>query len=202
MALVTLIPLLWLLTVTGTAAVQKIWHSDPKIGFLAGANDAQTKRQNLEATLATTPPEQLAAKNKSITQLSRQQFNLRLNAAVTTFFLALVAGIFLIGLYEWILLLARKKLAVLRETEPTWLPDYAIAETKPLHVAGTAALAFALVREISGEANVDRVQQHCVCVTPERFRINVTEQSAACMTRGEAYQQAAEERFNGINRCC
>jgi carbon starvation protein len=204
MALVTLIPLLWLLTVTGTAAVQKIWHSDPKIGFLAGAKDAETRRQNLESTLATTPPEQLAAKNKSITQLSRQQFNLRLNAAVTTFFLALVAGIFLIGLREWILLLARKKLAVLRETDPTWLPDYAIAETKSLHVAGTAALAFALVREISGEANVDRAQQQCACVTPEQFRINVVDktQEPPCITRAEAYQRAAEERYNGINRCC
>ncbi len=116
LALVTLVPLLWLLSVTGTAAVQKVLHSDPKIGFLAGANAAAAK---LEQLRATDP----VANSKAIAPLRKQVFNLRLDAAVTTFFLTLVAGIFLISVREWILLLARKKLAVLRETEPTWLPD-------------------------------------------------------------------------------
>jgi len=179
-ALVTLVPLLWLLAVTGTAAVQKIAHNDPKIGFLAGAKAAASKLEQLRAADA-------AANSKAIAQLAKQSFNLTLDAAVTAFFLVLVAAIFLISLREWILLLARKKLAELRETPPTWLPDYAVAEAKPLHAAGLIALTFALLREISGEAKVDRVHQHCAC---------------AHESREHAYLHAAEERFNGINRCC
>jgi ABC-type nickel/cobalt efflux system permease component RcnA len=113
--------------------------------------------------------------------------NLRLDAAVTAFFLALVAAIFLISLGEWILLLARKKLSVLRETEATWLPDYAVAEARPRHAAGLLALSLALLREISGEARVDRAQQHCACEH---------------QTREHAYLATAEERYHGINRCC
>ena len=58
--------------------------------------------------------------------------------------LVLVSIIVLISVREWILLLARKRLAELRETPPVWLPDYAVAEGKPLRVLGLFALAFAL----------------------------------------------------------
>ena len=44
--------------------------------------------------------------------------------------LLLVVAIFFISVREWVLLLAQKKLATLRETPPTWLPDYALAEAK------------------------------------------------------------------------
>jgi hypothetical protein len=168
-----------LLAVTGTAAVQKIAHSNPSIGFLAGAKAATTKLEQLRATDA-------AANSKAVAQLAKQSFNLKLDAGVTALFLALVVGIFLISLREWVLLFARKKIAVLRETEPTWLPDYALAEARPLHVASIVALGLALLREISGEAKVDRAQQ------------------SQCQhaTREHAYLHAAEERFNGIHRCC
>jgi len=202
-ALVTLIPLLWLLTVTGTASVQKIASSDPRIGFLAGAKAAETKREELRGKLGSIPAEQIPAQTKAIAQLTKQKFNLTLDAFVTAFFLALVAAIFLISLREWILLLARKKLAVLHETEPTWLPDYALAEAKPLHAASVIALGLALLREISGEAKVDRLQQQCACAETSRVRLNVDEgKPAVCMTREQAYVRATEERFSGINRCC
>jgi carbon starvation protein len=185
-ALVTLIPLLWLLAVTGTAAVQKIAHSDPKIGFLAGAKALEDKlSQQTKAMIDGSTEPTLAM--KTVRATIRQMINLRLDAAVTAFFLVLVVAIFFISVWEWILLLARKKLAVLRETEPTWLPDYAIAEARPLHAAGLLALSLALLREISGEAKVDRAQQHCACEHKSREK---------------AYLHTAEERYNGINRCC
>jgi len=186
-ALITLLPLFWLLAVTGTASVQKIFHSSPTIGFLAGAKAAAAKADQLRATDA-------ALNAKAIAQLGKLSFNLTLDAVVTAFFLTLVVSIFLISVREWILLLARKKLAVLHETEPTWLPDYAVAEAKPLHAASLLALGLALLREISGEAKVDRAQQlaaHSTCAHghPES-------------SREAAYLRTTEERYKGINRCC
>ena len=46
-------------------------------------------------------------------------------------FLVLVTAIILLSLREWILLLSRRKPAVLHETEPVWLPDYAVKEAGP-----------------------------------------------------------------------
>ena len=186
-ALITLVPLFWLLAVTGTASVQKMFHSSPTIGFLAGAKLAATKADQLRAA-------DPLANAKAIAQLGKQSFNLTLDAFVTAFFLTLVVSIFLISVREWILLIARKKLAVLHETEPTWLPDYAVAEAKPLHAASLLALGLALLREISGEAKVDRaeqLQEHTACAHGHQYS-----------NREQAYLRTTEERYKGINRCC
>ena len=186
-ALITLVPLFWLLAVTGTASVQKMFHSSPTIGFLAGAKLAATKADQLRAA-------DPVANAKAIAQLGKQSFNLTLDAFVTAFFLTLVVSIFLISVREWILLIARKKLAVLHETEPTWLPDYAVAEAKPLHAASIIALGLALLREISGEAKVDRaeqLQEHTACAHGHQDS-----------NREQAYLRTTEERYKGINRCC
>ena len=56
------------------------------------------------------------------------------------------------------------------------------------------ALAFALVRELSGEAQLERAQQAvglCDCAQPEH--------SAA---QKQLYAQVTEQRFKGVNRCC
>ena len=140
-ALITLVPLLWLLTVTMTAGVEKIFSADPLIGFLSGAQKA----------MGTNPA--LA-------------FNYRLDAVVTGTFLTMVALIFLFSLREWILLLARRKLAALRETPPVWLPEYAVAEGKPLHLFHLLMLGLLMIKELSGEAAMERAHHSdndCAC---------------------------------------
>ncbi len=74
-AWVTLLPLVWLAIVTTTAAWQKITSPDPRIGFLAAANDLAAK---LAAGLL--PPERAAVAPKLI-------FNQQLDAWLTVFFL-------------------------------------------------------------------------------------------------------------------
>jgi carbon starvation protein len=168
-ALITLLPLLWLLTVTMTAGVEKIFSPDALIGFLSGAKKA----------LGTNPV--LA-------------FNYRLDAVVTGVFLLMVALIFLFSLREWALLLARRKPAGLRETTAVWLPEYAVAKGRSLHWFHLSMFALLLIKELSGEAAMDRARR--------------SEQACACdgnfgiARQRRIYLQVAEKRFNGINRCC
>jgi carbon starvation protein len=75
----TLLPLAWLLAVTMTAGWQKIFAADPKIGFLAGA--AALSRDLVAGGIG---PEHVG-------ELQTRIFNLRLDAFLTGFFMALVA---------------------------------------------------------------------------------------------------------------
>jgi carbon starvation protein len=216
LALITLIPLVWLIAVTFTAGVQKIWHPDPRIGFLAQAKllsgqefalqHNQTKA-NLDLlgfvakNYGKPHSEEFSAKLaalrkncdetwKSVAANKTQQFNNRLDAAVAGIFLALVSGIILLSVREWLLLLARRKPAVLHETEPVWLPDYALKEAGPNFrtMAGTAAIMIGLAKELSGESHFERARQ----------------QACACEQRSDRqiFAQTTEERFNGVRRCC
>jgi carbon starvation protein len=190
LALVTLVPLLWLLIVTITAGSEKIWSDEPLIGFLAQVKALNDKLPGLEQALATAKttgdPNAIEAATKALRTNHVLQFNNRLDAVVTAVFLALVAAVALLSFREWILLLARRKLAVLRETEPTWLPEYAVAEARPLRVASLLALGLALLKELSGQSHVERAQ------------------ASACHHEKSAqvYCDATEQRFNGIRRCC
>ncbi len=191
LALVTLIPLIWLLIVTMTAGWQKIFDQNERIGFLAQAKALNEKLPALEQAQANA---KAAADAKTIEDTAKAlhtnrvlHFNNLLDAIVTAVFLALVAAVAMLSLREWILLLARRKLAVLRETEPTWLPDYAIAEARPLHVVSLLALAVALAKELSGESHLERAQATACHHQKSSDRI---------------YCEATEHRFNGIRRCC
>jgi carbon starvation protein len=86
----TLLPLAWLLAVTMTAGFQKIWSADPRLGFLSGA-------EKLAHDLATgaVAPDKVAA-------VQAQIFNLRLDAVVTGFFMAMVGVIVVEALRVWL----------------------------------------------------------------------------------------------------
>ena len=214
--LVTLVPLIWLLSVTMTAGIQKIFSTDPRVGFLAAAKierakvDARALELNKERANADDAGLQAVA--RELAQLKRQGdrlvFNYLLDAFVAGIFLVLVVLIVAISAREWILLFARKRVAILRESEPVWLPDYAVAEGRPLRILSLLALAFALARELSGEAALDRAQQTaraCDCGLPEHLTVSLSgEQQASTppATRKLLYVQTVEKRFAGINRCC
>jgi carbon starvation protein len=205
--LVTLLPLLWLLSVTFTAGVQKIFDSDPRIGFLAQAGTLKQKapalQQALEAAKLTADSKAVETAEDAIRSNRTLIFNNVLDAAVAGAFLSLVAVVFLFSVREWILLVARRKVAELRESPPVWLPDYAVAEAKPLHASSLIALGFALAKEISGEAQLERAEkaaQMCECSHQEDKRDQTAQ--AAPKTAEQIYLEVTEQRFKGVRRCC
>jgi carbon starvation protein len=201
LALVTLIPLLWLLSVTLTASCQKIWHENPKIGFIAGARALDGKAPALEKAVADAGADEAREAAKKALALNRRQHsNAIIDAFVTGGFLILVGAIVALSVREWVLLLSAGKDPKLSETEPVWLSEEALAPGNPLPVLGMAALGFTLLKEISGEADIDRermLAQTCVCESPER-----ADASAKPRGRQNVFLTATERRFTGINRCC
>lgn len=195
LALVTLVPLVWLLAVTGTAAVQKIAHPDPRIGFLAAANDFDRRAGAMEPGLPALAGDALARAGAELKRLRTLQLNNRLDAAVAGGFLVLLVSILFLSVREWILLLARKRVAALRETPPTWLPDYVLAEAKPLHLFGLFALALGLAKELSGEADLERAEQ----AEARQARLGCGHQPA---DRATLYRRVTDERYRTIRRCC
>jgi carbon starvation protein len=79
---VTLVPAAWLLITTLTAGVEKIFHPDPKIGFLALA-----RRFSAAAAEGT-----VLAPAKTITEMQRVAFNNYLDAVVCGVFVLLVVA--------------------------------------------------------------------------------------------------------------
>jgi carbon starvation protein len=97
-----------------------------------------------------------------------------------------------------LLLLRRRKPAALCETKPVWLPGYAVAEARPSNLAGMAVLGFALVKEISGEAQLER--------TREVANKTLVQAPADAVRNHQInqrhYLEALDHRFKGVRRCC
>jgi carbon starvation protein len=98
---VTLVPTAWLLITTLTAGIQKVFHPDPKIGFLALA------RRFSDAAAQGT----VLAPAKSIAEMQRVAFNNYLDAVVCGVFVLLVIAMAYFAL--------RISLQALRQKVPT-----------------------------------------------------------------------------------
>jgi len=230
-AVITLIPLVWLLAVTFTAGVEKIFHPDPRIGFLAQAELLHGQSAGLENDLLNACAAKLKAygslgsyklkggeDSETIANLEAQhnvaeqnvevagkafaanrtlRFNNLLDAFVAGTFLLLVSVIVVMSVREWILLWSHRKPAVLHETRPVYLPDYAVAEGgKSMGALGAAAIAFTLAKELSGESQLERArQQSVVCECSAHAQ-------APAKTDDQIYVETTEQRFNGVRRCC
>ncbi len=211
LALIVFLPLLWLLAATMTAGVQKIWHSDPRIGFLAQAavlnENLPALQQALETARNAVPPSPapVEAARKAVRANRVLHFNNVLDAAVAGIFLVLMTAIVALSVHEWWLLLARRKPAQLRETDAVWLPDFAVAESKPLRVAGLVGLALALARELSGEAQLERARQEgvrCECPHEDGAQPAIAGARPGLAADARLYVEMTERRFNGVRRCC
>jgi carbon starvation protein len=108
--LVTVIPLLFLMSATFTAGYIKLFDKDPRMGFISGA-----KFYGDKVAAGGTPVEMKA--------WAAQQFNFTVDTVVTAFFLIAVAVIFLGCLREWIKLLRGSKKIVLNEDPYVALPE-------------------------------------------------------------------------------
>jgi carbon starvation protein len=87
-AWVTIVPTVWLLICTLTAGWQKIFHADPKIGFLAHA-------QKYSAALARGD---LMAPAKNIDQMRQVIFNDYVDATLAGIFLLVVTSVLVFGI--------------------------------------------------------------------------------------------------------
>ncbi len=86
-ALVTLVPTLWLLVCTLTAGLQKLFHPDVRIGFLAHARAYQT----------ALAEDRLLVPAKSATQMHQVVINDYVNSALTAGFLFVVVTVVFYG---------------------------------------------------------------------------------------------------------
>jgi carbon starvation protein len=94
-AWVTLLPLVWLTAATLTAGWQKVFSSDPRLGFLSHAR-----------SLADSADPNAV----------RMIFNDRLDAGIALFFMAIVVVVLVASIREWFLIASRRKAPVMTET--------------------------------------------------------------------------------------
>ncbi len=101
---VTLLPMVWLITTTFTAAWQRIFHSDPRIGFLALAQSTQAR-----IAAGQVPADQIAVQQQVV-------FNNYFDAGIGVVLIVVVGLIVVESVRQWYLLLSHRKQADLHES--------------------------------------------------------------------------------------
>jgi len=112
---VTLVPMAWLVIITMTASYQKIFASDPRIGFLSYANvlTAQVAAGKIPAA--------------KLVDTQRLIFNQRLDAGVTIVLASMVLVLIVEALIQWYAILSRRSEPVLHEAPyvaTQWAPGF------------------------------------------------------------------------------
>lgn len=129
---VTAAPMAWLVLSTFTAAYQRIFHPDPRIGFFAAADAAQARLSTGGIDAA------------ELANLQTAVFNNRLDAAIGIVLLVVVALIVVEAIRQWYLLLGGRKRGQLAETPP--VPS----RLAPPRLAGAAVAASLGQRQAAG----------------------------------------------------
>jgi carbon starvation protein len=181
---VTLLPMVWLVTITFTASYQKIYHESPKIGFQAQAA-ALTKK--VEAGASTMTAKQIADDKQRI-------LNAHINTAVTSIFVILVALIIVTSVYRWIQLCNGNQKMDLREEPPVWLPESAVAADRTNTFGGIFGVFFfglSLARQLSGQTDLERAEA----------RVCHVDGCQLSESKGEKWAKLQDDRFKNP-RCC
>jgi carbon starvation protein len=113
---VTMIPMLALIIITMTSSYQKIFSTNPRIGFLSGASDLGERIASGIIPVA------------KVAETHRLMFNLRLDAAVTSVLVLMIVLLIFEALVQWYGILSRRKAAVLHESPyvaTRWAKDFA-----------------------------------------------------------------------------
>jgi len=101
---VTLLPMVWIVVITMTASYEKIFSSNPRIGFLAFANTLTA--QIAAGTIA----------GAKVGETQRVVFNQRLDAVVTAALAFMILVLLVEAIFQWHSILSRGKEPVLHET--------------------------------------------------------------------------------------
>ncbi len=111
----TLAPMAWLVTITMTASYQKIFDSNPRLGFLSYAN----------ALTAQIAAGKIPA--EKIVDTQRVIFNQRLDAGVTAALAGMIIVLIVEAVVQWYLILSSRKKSTLHETDyvrSRWTKDF------------------------------------------------------------------------------
>jgi carbon starvation protein len=104
-AWVTVLPLVWLTSVTMTAGFEKMFSSDPKLGFLS----------HRASILQAVSSGKLPTGVQSVADAHRIMRNDWIDAAVAAFFLISVVVILIASVREWFVVLTGRRVAVSTE---------------------------------------------------------------------------------------